>query len=150
MGTYVMKGRISSRPYGGINMSSRQHLFDIFNEFLRLARTAKLQYEQHLTQIEHEPAQSILGDIISDETQHIQWLVTAIQDVGGEPTAETLNTVNPQELEHMLREDYDMESTIVREYELHLNEIWDPQLRSLADVILGQARAHGEVFRGLL
>lgn len=130
-------------------MASRQHLFDIFNQFLRLARTAKLQYEQHLTVIEHEPAQSILADIINEENQHIQWLVTAIQDAGGAATSETYEITTPEEIEHMMRADYDMESQIVSEYELHLDEIWDPQLRPLAQVILEQARRHKEEFRGL-
>ncbi|HZD60374.1 MAG TPA: ferritin-like domain-containing protein [Anaerolineae bacterium] len=130
-------------------MASREHLFNIFNQFLRLARTAKLQYEQHLTVIDHEPAQSILGDIIADENQHIQWLVTAIEDAGGRPTAETYELAVPEEYEHMMRADYDIETSIVNEYELHLEEIWDPQLRSLANVILEQARQHQEAFRGL-
>ncbi|HEY3374292.1 MAG TPA: ferritin-like domain-containing protein [Candidatus Aquicultor sp.] len=131
-------------------MASGQHLIDICNEFLRLARTAKIQYELHLTLIDREPAQSILGDIINDENQHVQWLVTAIQDIGGTPTASTENIVTPVEYEVVIREDYDMESTIVREYELHLQEIWDPQIRPLAEVILKQAQQHRRQFRGLL
>ncbi len=131
-------------------MASRQHLYDIFNQFLRLARTAKLQYEQHLTSIDHEPAQSILATIINEENQHIQWLVTAIQDTGGVPAAVHYETVNPEVFEHMIRADYDIESQIVSEYELHLDEIWDPQLRALAEAILKQAQAHKEEFRGLL
>jgi len=130
-------------------MASQEHLIDIFNQFLRLARTAKLQYEQHLTVIEHEPAQSILGDMIADENQHVQWLVTAIEDAGGRPTAKTDELTVPEEYEHMMRANYDIETSIVNEYELHLEEIWDPQLRSLAQVILEQARQHREVFRGL-
>ncbi|MDI6716992.1 MAG: ferritin-like domain-containing protein [Actinomycetota bacterium] len=130
-------------------MIDRRHLFDVFNNFLRLARTAKTQYEQHLTNIEREPAQSILADIINEENQHIQWLVTAIQDAGGTPTTEVDEIATPEYFEHMMRADYDMESQIVNEYELHLNEIWDPQLRTLAEVILSQARQHKEAFRGL-
>ncbi len=49
-----------------------------------------------------------------------------------------------------MRADYDLESQIVNEYELHLKEIWDPQLRSLAEVILKEALQHKEEFRGLL
>lgn len=131
-------------------LASRQHLFDTFNQFLRLARTAKLQYEQHLTQIEHEPAQSILADIINEENQHIQWLVTAIQDAGGTPVSDTYDLALPEYFEHMIRADYDIEAQIISDYELHLEEIWDPQLRSLANVILEQARQHKEAFRGLL
>ncbi|MBE0446990.1 MAG: ferritin-like domain-containing protein [Actinobacteria bacterium] len=130
-------------------MASREHLFDIFNQFLRLARTAKLQYEQHLTMIDHEPAQSILADIIGDENQHVQWLVTAIEDTGGRPTAETYDLTVPEEYEHMMRANYDIETSIVNEYERHLDEIWDPQLRSLAVVILEQAKQHRDTFRGL-
>lgn len=131
-------------------MASRQHLFDMFNHFLYLARTAKLQYELHLTDIEHEPAQSILADIINEENQHILWLVTAIEDTGGSPTADVGDTVISGDFENMMRADYDMEAYIVGEYELHLEEIWDPQLKSLAGVILEQARQHKEAFRGLL
>jgi rubrerythrin len=129
--------------------SSRQHLFDIFNQFLRLARTAKLQYEQHLTRIEHEPAQDILANIINEENQHIEWLVTAIEDAGGQAAAEHYDIAMPAEYEHMMRADYDLESQIVDEYEDHLDEIWDPQLRSLAEVLLRQSREHKEEFRGL-
>lgn len=131
-------------------MASGQHLFDIFNQFLRLARTAKLQYEQHLTRIEHEPAQSILADIIADENQHVQWLVTAIEDAGGRPTAESFDLVTPEVYEHMIRADYDTEALIVGEYELHFEEIWDPQLRPLVQTLLEQSRQHKEIFRGLL
>lgn len=131
-------------------MASRQHVFDTFNHFLYLARTAKLQYEQHLTDIEHEPAQDILADIINEENQHIQWLVTAIEDAGGSPTADVGNISISGDFENMMRSDYDMEAYIVGEYELHLEEIWDPQLRSLARVILDQAKQHKEAFRGLL
>lgn len=129
--------------------SSRQHLYDIFNEFLRLARTAKLQYELHLTRIEHEPAQDILADIINEENNHIEWLVTGIEDAGGSASTDHYELVMPNEFEHMMRADYDLESQIVREYELHIDEIWDPQLRSLAEAILKQAREHKQAFQGL-
>ncbi len=131
-------------------MSSRQHLFDIFNQFLRLARTAKLQYEQHLTRIDHEPALDIIADIINEENQHIEWLVTAIEDGGGTATVDHYDIAMPEVFEHMVRADYDLESQIISEYELHLEEIWDPQLRSLAEVILKEALRHREEFRGLL
>lgn len=130
-------------------MATRQHLYDIFNQFLRLTRTAKLQYEQHLMNIDHEPAQSIVANIINEENQHVQWLVTGIEDAGGIPTVDHYDTVNPEVFEHMMRADYDLESQIVTEYELHLDEIWDPQLRALAEAILKQALEHKEEFRGL-
>lgn len=131
-------------------MSSRQHLFDVLNQFLRLARTARLQYEQHLTRIDHEPAQDIIAGIINEENQHIEWLVTAIKDSGGIATTDHYDIATPEVFEHMMRADYDLESQIVNEYELHLKEIWDPQLRSLAEVILKEALQHKEEFRGLL
>ena len=130
-------------------MASQKHVSDTLNQFLRLARTAKLQYEQHLAAVEHEPAQSILADIIEEEAQHVQWLVSAIEGVGGTPTTDTDDLVVPEEFELMMRENYDLESTIVREFEHHLDEIWDPQLRTLITTLLERARQHQDAFRGL-
>lgn len=131
-------------------MPSNQHLIDILNQFLRLAKTAKLQYEQHLSLIDHEPAQSIMASIVSDEEQHIQRLIHAIEHAGGIPASETEEIATPEEFEIMMREDFDMESSIIKEYEIHLQEIWDAQTRSLMQDLLSQARQHRESFQGLV
>jgi rubrerythrin len=131
-------------------MISDRHILDVFNHFLGLARTAKQQYEQHLTLIEHEPAQSIIADIINEEHRNIQWLATAIQDAGGKPSAHVYGISTPQDFEQMMRVDYDLEAIIIKDYELHLSEIRDPQLRALSEVLLEQARRHQEQFKGLL
>lgn len=131
-------------------MASQKHITDVFNQFLRLARTAKTQFERHLELIEHEPAQSILADLVDEEARHMDSLTTAILSGGGMPDTSVEDIAMPAEYQQMMAADYELEQNIVREYETHLEEIWDPQLRALAQSMWEQATARAETFRGLL
>lgn len=132
-------------------MASNEEVIRMLNEDLKGEIEAILTYVKHFAVIKECKISRETEEISLDEMRHVEWLASAVVDLGGEPAIDHMplnfggNTV-----QDMLRRDVELEKGAVKQYGEHIVAIDDPKLKKLLTKIKSEEEEHLSKFSGML
>lgn len=132
-------------------MASNEEVIRMLNEDLKGEIEAILTYVKHFAVIKECKISRETEEISLDEMRHVEWLASAVVDLGGEPAIDHMplnfggNTV-----QDMLRRDVELEKGAVKQHEEHIVAIDDPKLKKLLTKIKSEEEEHLSKFSGML
>jgi len=145
-----MEGLTPPTPEAVVDKAGTGRVRDILNQGIRHEYTVILQYLYHsFVMPECEVGREMEMQAIN-EMQHLGWLAEELSGLGGQPEIEHTEIDLSQETPAMLRADIAAERAVEQVYSSQLQEIEDPDLRGLVDMIRKHEAYHAEVFTDLL
>jgi bacterioferritin len=132
-------------------MATAPEVLESLYEDLALEHGAILQYVIHAVQLRDTPLADAVKRVSREEMWHLEWLVEAIRDRGGEPRLARAPIFTSALLGESLHTDVTTEEGALAHYERTLSVVGDsdPGLTALVERIMDDERHHRAIFERL-